>query len=225
MESFPPQVDIDLIRDHASRHLRIGDEEHVLIRGARECDAAQLTYGAVRTVASADPRGADLAGRAIRLLERSRDLARFLLEPDQLGIPLHRHAPVTESVAHNPFVVVLAEDQNERIRSHGSPGFAKRDTPHPPPLRPHVCACAGLAELECPIDDTELRIDFQGARLHAQRPRLKRRSGMPVDDQRTHAAPPELIGEHQPGRASSDDQNVGIHRRPPQRENESKTPR
>ena len=37
---------------------------------------------------------------------------------------------------------------------------------------------------------------------------------MPVDDQHAHAAPHELIGEHQPGRAGADDQNVGIHSSP-----------
>ena len=31
---------------------------------------------------------------------------------------------------------------------------------------------------------------------------------MPVDDERVHASATELIGEHQPGRAGADNQNV-----------------
>ena len=37
---------------------------------------------------------------------------------------------------------------------------------------------------------------------------------MPVDDQRAHAAPTKLIGEHQPGRAGPDDQDISIHSNP-----------
>jgi hypothetical protein len=37
---------------------------------------------------------------------------------------------------------------------------------------------------------------------------------MPVDDQNAHASPNELVGEHQPGRAGPDDQNVSIHLSP-----------
>src|SRR6266404_5635015 len=141
-------------------------------------------------------------------------MAGFLLEAEELGIPLYRHAPVTELVAHDPFVVVLAEDENERIRRHVLPGFAERDTRHLPPFRPNVCACSALAELERPIDDAEFRVDLHGARLHAQRSRLKRRPRMSVDDQRAYTSPTELIGEHQPGRSSADDQNVSIHSSP-----------
>ena len=85
----------------------------------------------------------------------------------------------------------------------------------PPPLGPDVGAGGALAELERPLDDAEVRVDLERACLHAQRPRLERRAGVPVDDQRAHAAPTELIGEHQPGRAGSDDEDVGIHRHGP----------
>jgi hypothetical protein len=33
---------------------------------------------------------------------------------------------------------------------------------------------------------------------------------MPVYDQSTHASPTKLIGQHQSGRASPDDQDIGI---------------
>ena len=97
------------------------------------------------------------------------------------------------------------------IRSDMAPGFAQRDVRHPAAIGPYVRAGALLAELESPIDEAELRVDFQRACLHAQRSRLQRRSGMTVDDERAHAAPAELICEHQPGRAGTDDQNISIH--------------
>src|SRR5437773_654065 len=121
-------------------------------------------------------------------------MAGFRLEAEELGIPLHRHAPVTKLVAHDPFVVILTEDENERIRSHALPRFAEGDTRHPSAFSPDVCARPALAELERPIDDAELRVDLQGARLHAESPGLQRRAGVPVDDQRAHASPTELIG-------------------------------
>ena len=59
------------------------------------------------------------ARRSVGLLERRDDLVGLLLEADQLGVPLHRQAPVAQPVAHDPFVVVLAEDEDERIGRHG----------------------------------------------------------------------------------------------------------
>ena len=64
-------------------------------------------------------------------------------------------------------------------------------------------------------DEAQVRVDLQRARLHAQRPRLLRRSGMPVDDQRAHAPSRELIREHQPGRAGADDEDVSVQACPP----------
>jgi hypothetical protein len=81
-------------------------------------------------------------------------------------------------------------------------------------LGPEVRAGATLAELERTADDAEMRVDFHGARLHAERSCLKRRPGMPVDDQHPHPPPDELIGEHQAGRAGSYDENVCIHLEP-----------
>ena len=140
-------------------------------------------------------------------------LSARLLEGDELGVPLHRQSPVAELVAHDPLVVVLTQDENERIRSDEPAGVAERDVRHPAAFGPDIRARAALAELERAIDEAELRVDLQRARLHAQRPRLARRPGMTVDDERAHAAPAELIGEHQPGRAGTDDQNVSVHER------------
>jgi hypothetical protein len=189
MKALPPQVDVHFVRDHTPRRLRIGDEKHVLVGRARERNAVELAYGAVRAVASGDPCGNDLATCAVGAPQRRRDLVGLLCEADELGVPLHRYAQLAQLVAHNPFVVVLAEDEDERVGGFVSSGFAQRDVRHPAPLRPDVCAAAAFAEREGAIDDAELRVDFQGACLDAERSRLQRRPGVPVDDQRPHATP------------------------------------
>src|SRR5262249_32227848 len=102
-------------------------------------------------------------------------------------------------------------NENERIGRSVLPGFTERNARHLAPLRPDICAGAALAEFERSISDAELGVDLHGARLHAQRPCLERWPGVPVYDQHTYTPPGELIGEHQPGWAGSDDQNVSIH--------------
>ena len=78
------------------------------------------------------------------------------------------------------------------------------------PLAHMLAPVARLPERERPIDDAQVRVDLEGAGLHAERPRLARRPGMAVDDHRAHAAAGELVGEHQAGGAGADDQDVGI---------------
>src|SRR4051812_12247524 len=57
MKAFAPQVGIYLILNHAPGHFGIGDKEHLIVWRARERNAAQLTHGTARSVASGDPRG------------------------------------------------------------------------------------------------------------------------------------------------------------------------
>src|SRR5947207_1581819 len=45
---------------------------------------------------------------------------------------------------------------------------------------------------------------------------------MPVDDLRAHAAPRELVGEHQPGRAGANDEDIGVHAGLPWRESSTR---
>ena len=51
-----------------------------------------------------------------------------------------------------------------------------------------------------------------GDACHPTLPFLAQGAGMAIDDENAHAAADELIGEHQPGGAGADDENVGIHR-------------
>ena len=187
----------------------------MLVRSARELDAAQLAHRAARSIAPGDPGGGHLPGRAVHLLERRGDMAGLLLQRDQLGIPLNRDAPIAKLVAHDPFVVVLTEDENERIGRDALPALIQGHTRHPPAFRPQIRARAVLPELQRPVHDAEPGVDLHGARLHADGPRLKRRPGVAVDDHRAHASATELIGEHQPRGARSDDQDVSIQWNPP----------
>src|SRR3989454_655483 len=80
-----------------------------------------------------------------------------------------------------------------------------------PALSPQHGAVGAFAEGARLIGDAQVRIDLEGAGLHAQRPRLARRTGVPVDDPYAHATPGELVREHQPGGAGSDDEDIRIH--------------
>ena len=124
------------------------------------------------------------------------------------------NAELAQLLAHDPLIVVLAEDQDVGIGRHQAPGVAQRHPRHLPALRPDVGAGGDPAELQRTLDDAELWVDLQRARLHAERPRLLRRSGVAVDDAHANAAADQLVGQHQSGRAGADDQDVRIHCEP-----------
>src|SRR5215472_7082917 len=211
VEAFSPEVHVDLVGDHASGHLGIGDKEYVLVGSALKRDVVELSYGAARAIAARDPRRGDRPSAAVRLLERYRDAVGLLLEADQFGIPLHLHPERVQLLAHDALVVVLAKDKNIRIGGRTVAGIAERHMRHPPPLRPHVGAAGGLSELDRSIDNPEALVDFQRARLHAECACLARWPGVPVDDPGPRTLARELVGEHEPGRACADDEDVSVH--------------
>src|SRR6266480_4302181 len=143
--------------------------------------------------------------------ERCGYVTGFLVDAGELGVPLHRKAPVAEMVAHDPLVVVLAQHQDKGKRTDALPDVTQRDARRPLSFRPHIGAVAAAAHLERTLRDPELGVDLERARMHRHRPRLLCRPGMPVHDQRVDPAAPELIGEHQSGGAASHDQYVRIH--------------
>src|SRR5215470_9232876 len=211
VEALSPEVHVDLVGDHASGHLGIGDKEYVLVGSALKRDAVELAYGAARAIAARDPRRGDRPSAAVRLLERYRDAVGLLVEADQLGIPLHLHLERVQLLTHDALVVVLAEDENVRIGGRTVAGIAERHMGHPPPLRPHVGAGGGLTQLDRSIDNPEALVDFQRASLHAERACLARGPGVPVDDLGPRAPARELVGEHEAGRARADDEDVSVH--------------
>jgi hypothetical protein len=86
-----------------------------------------------------------------------------------------------------------------------------RNARDPPPQRPYVGTGRAFAEIERALDDAQVGINLERSHLHAQRSRLQRWPGVPVDDLHAHASPNELIRVHQTGRARSDDEDVNIH--------------
>ena len=164
----------------------------------------------MRAVASRDPRGRDLPDGAVRLSEPGDDPIRLLRQADELGVPLYRHAPVVQGLAQQSLVVVLAQDQEEGIRTEVPADVAQRDARRSPSPHPQVGAGRALAELERPPGDPEMGVDLERAGLDAERTRLERRARVAIYDRRTHALPAELIGEHQAGRAGADDQDIGV---------------
>ena len=172
MEAVAPEIDVELVGHHRPGHLDIGDEEHMLVGRARKSDAVELAHGAVRAVAAADPGRADRLAAAVRQLQRRGDAVGVLRDAGQLGVPLDRPAERAQPLAHDPLIVVLAEDQDVGIGRHQAAGVAQRHPRHLPALRPHIGAGGDPAELQRPPDDAELLVDLQRARLHAERPRL-----------------------------------------------------
>ncbi len=131
-----------------------------------------------------------------------------LFKANELRVPLHVHAPLAQGFSEQPLVVVLTQDQKKRIRTQITPDVTERYACSASPFDPHVCAGRARAQLEGTLDNPEVGVDLEGARLHPEGLRLDRRAGVPVDDQRANAATPELIPEHQPGRAGTDDKHV-----------------
>ena len=120
----------------------------------------------------------------------------------------------SKPLAHEAFVVVLAEEESVRIGGGAGPASPRGTCAMWSPRSQKLAPVPSLAERERSLDDAELRVDLQGARLHAERSRLNRRAGIPVYDVYAHISPNQLIGDHEPGRASPDDQNVSIHLSP-----------
>ncbi len=210
VKSAAPQVHIEDVGGHRPRHLDIGDEEHVLVRRAFERDPAELAHAAASAIAPGQPGDPDLAFRTVRAVERRRHVIGVLREADQLGVPLHGEALVSKRLAQQTFVVVLPQDQQVGIRAHIPSDVSQRHACSPPPVCPQDGAVGFFAEGDCLVGDAQVRIDLERACLHAQRPRLACRTGVPVDDPHAHATPGELVREHQPGGAGSHDEDVRI---------------
>ena len=168
VKPLPPQVDVELIGHHVAGRLDIGDEEHVLIRRAVECDARQAAHGAAGAVATGHPRGGNLAERSVRVLQRGRHRGVVLRQADQLGVPLHLQVPLGQVLAQDPFVVVLSENEEIGIGAHIAPDVAQGNTGGATSIRPEVGAGRAAAECECAIGDAKPGVDLEGAGLHAE---------------------------------------------------------
>ena len=170
VEAVAPQVDVELVRHHRSGQLPCR-RRRTRARTARpetRCRSAR----APRCCAPSQPAthaALSLAQRAVRLLRawRRRDPAPARARRARCSTA-RRRPRSCRRVAQDALVVVLAQHQDERIRSSG-----------PRRCRPAGCApCAGpFAHMLAPVPrrpsssaalgDAELRVDLERARLHA----------------------------------------------------------
>src|SRR3989454_12454800 len=132
-----------------SRHLDIGDEEHVLIGRALERDPTELAHRAARPIAAGEPGDPDLAFRTVRALERRRHVIGVLREADELGVPLYGEAAGAQRVSQQPLVVVLPQDEQVGIRADIPPDVPQRNTRGSPALCPQHGAVGAFAEGDC----------------------------------------------------------------------------
>src|SRR5688572_33278455 len=100
----------------------------MLVRRTDELDRVHLAHCAAGAVTPGHPRGGDLSKTSIGLLERCLDVVDLLPERNELGIPAHGHSMPAQSVAHQPFVVVLTEDQKKRKGTQVTPDIADRNS-------------------------------------------------------------------------------------------------
>jgi hypothetical protein len=115
-----------------------------------------------------------------------------------------------ESIPQEALVVILSQDQEIGIGAQTLPDVADRNPCSAAASGPDVRAECTLPELEGAVRDAQMGVDLQGASLDTQRSRLYRRTGMAVYDARPNAAARQLIREHQPGWAGSNDQDVSV---------------
>ena len=111
-----------------------------------------IPHCAARAVAPGDESSGHCAAAAFGLRQRRDDTVGILREVDKFGIPFHGDAKLIEFFTHDPFVVVLAENEDERVGTDGFSGVAERHMGHPAPLGPEVCARASLAEFQRSIE-------------------------------------------------------------------------
>ncbi len=142
--------------------------------------------------------------------ERGRDGLGILGEPGQLGAEHHVTAQLAEPVEQDPLGAPLGQDPGPGIgRVLGRLGVVE----HP------VLARAGASlprhadrRVAAPphdlLEDAEVVEDLQGPRLDPLAPGTGEQLRRPLDDERAHAAPGEVAGQHQAGGPGAHDQDI-----------------
>lgn len=113
-----------------------------------------------------------------------------------------------QRVAEQALVVVLPQDQQERKRAQIAPDIAERHTRAAAAVGPQVGSARATTRGQRRFGDAELGVDFERARLHAERPGLDRRACMAIYDHAADAASRQLIGQHEAGRPGADNEDV-----------------
>src|SRR5262249_32098507 len=200
-----------LIRNHRTDGFRVGHEERVLVGCARECNAIELAYSAVCAIAACDVLGNYLLSAAIRIFDCGDYMVRLLIERRQFRVPMHGKPPLREMLAHDAFVVILAQHQDVRKRTHFLSHFIERNPRSQSAPSPHVRPITGAPQFDCALSKAELRVDLECARVHRHRSRLLSRSAMTIDDRGANTPSSELVGKHQTCWAGSNYENISHH--------------
>ena len=135
-------------------------------------------------------------------------MRRFLYEVDKLRFPLHLDAVMTECIAKQTLVIVLAENKNKRKGTEVASDVPQRYASGMTTFDPHVCGANTRPELDGAFCDPKVGVDFKRSSLDAEGLRPDGRSRVLIDDQRANASPGKLIGKHQSGGTGADNQEV-----------------
>ncbi len=161
--------------------------------------------------------GADLLG-AVGFFQARLHAALGLLEPEERDAALDRNAEAGKAVDQHLLVRVLRIDHHVGEGAEAAPHVAERDAGDFLAAHPEIDGAEFEPVAQDDVGEADLAIELEGPRLHGERPRRGpglRRLG---DDAQPHTEPREKQGEHQPGRAGADDQNLRIvqrHAEPP----------
>jgi hypothetical protein len=203
-----PDVNFPLPERAAGFH--VGDIEDVLVRAAGEADRQCLAHRGMRAVAAGNIACLAGLGHSIRTTQACEHMARFLLQAQESRFALDLDPGVRQSIDQQPFVLVLRVDQ--RIGKWTDPGAhgAQYGMRHLLAGDPKIHREHGSPAIDHGVGETDLPIQLERTRLDGQCAR--RRSGFRglVDDPHVDAQPRQPQGQHQPCRAGTDDQYVGV---------------
>ena len=128
--------------------------------------------------------------------------------------PLDLHASRLEMLDQDALVNVLRQREGEGVAAEALAEGAEVGS-----LRRRLPACVRLMRLDPQtgrqyvVDDAELPVKLQRARLHRKRPRRLARAGIHVDDADVDAEPRQPERQSEAGRPGADDENLRTHSR------------
>ncbi|VVO38618.1 hypothetical protein PS718_05588 [Pseudomonas fluorescens] len=131
-----------------------------------------------------------------------------LLEMLQCGVALDADAIVFEALDQQLFMLVLREYFDERVGRQALADAVQRQLCDRFAIDPEVCRRDLMTVAHDGLGQVQLPIQLQRSRLHRQRPGSGARCGGLVDDAHLHAQFAQPQGQHQPGGAGADDQDI-----------------
>ncbi|MNZ78102.1 hypothetical protein D3C78_966660 [compost metagenome] len=194
--------------------LHVGDVENLLVSPAGKPGIQGLAHNRPGTVASGQITGLADFLLAVGQLQRGRDAVCGLLEACQFSVAFHRNAEGLQALDQQPFVFVLREYLEKRVRCQALADPGQRQACHGLTLDPEVAGLYLMAVLHHSLVQSELAIQLQRPCLDGQRPGRGAGGGGFVDDPHAHAEFAQPQRQDQPGGAGTDDQHVAAVHEP-----------